>query len=142
MRTNPTSDERSDDFERGSDARPRSSIVTAPSDPGARSADRPERPCAPAFTPDDRHCIAAWSDRLRRLGLSVEFNTGHRFLAEALHIASVATPERIWVIHKTPDNRVAVREWPGTADLVASLTDALVLVASAHSIGPRASAGA
>lgn len=89
---------------------------------------RTARPVAPPFTREDRETVTAWLDQMTRCGMSVEITTRHAFLAEALQIVSVSTEERLWLIHKTPDGRAAVREWPGIATIVPTIADALSLL--------------
>lgn len=90
-------------------------------------------PTAPPFTAQELHVIAEWSVAMRRIGVSTEFYLGHLFLTEALHIAPTGADEPSWIVHKTPDGAVAMRPWPGLADIVPTMDEALSAVARAMS---------
>jgi hypothetical protein len=76
---------------------------------------------------------------MRRRGVYTEINLGHAFLTEALHVIAPGTDDPCWIVHKTPDDAVAVRLWPGLADIVPTVDDALAVIARA--IDPPARAG-
>jgi hypothetical protein len=84
---------------------------------------------APAFTPEELRVIAEWSVAMRRIGVSTRFDLGHVFLTEALNIVPTGADEPNWLVHKTPKGAVAVRRWPGVADIVPTVEQALAVVA-------------
>ncbi len=84
---------------------------------------------APAFAPHELDIIAAWSAAMRAQGVSTHFDLGHTFLTEALQIAPTGTDDPCWLVHKTPTGNVAVRLWPGLADIVPTIEAALARVA-------------
>jgi len=84
---------------------------------------------APAFTPQELDIIADWSVAMRRLGVSTEFDLGHLFLTEALHIVPTGADDPNWLVHKTTKGTVAVRQWPGLADILPTIEHALAIVA-------------
>ena len=87
---------------------------------------------APAFSSHEKAIIAEWSATIRQHGLRAEINSAHMFLAEALHVTSGSSDEPRWVVHKTPTGAVAVRLWPGLADIVMTLPEALEIIADAE----------
>ena len=104
--------------------------------PGAISG--PARPrmsvgrrVAPAFAAREKTLIARWSARMRRRGVRAEIVTEYEFLAEALRVTLHAADECCWLVHKTPPGQVAVRVWPGTADIVTTVAEALAIVGAA-----------
>ena len=95
------------------------------------AADSAEYPSAPAFTQRESDVIAAWSAGLKRPELHIEIRSDYEFLTEALHVGPGSGAEPVWLVHKTPEGRVAVRHWPGPADIVATLPDALAVIGDA-----------
>jgi hypothetical protein len=102
---------------------PRSSVL--------RDADASADRSAPAFTPQESAAIAAWSGEITRHGLHAEITSGYDFLKEALQVSPSSTDELLWLVHKTPAGAVAVRQWPGLADIVATIPDALRIITAA-----------
>jgi len=87
------------------------------------------RAVAPAFATHEKHVIADWSARMARHGLHVEFDLLQQYLSEALRISAAPPDQRVWLVHKTPDGRVALRLWPGLGTIVDTVSRALVPVA-------------
>jgi hypothetical protein len=85
-------------------------------------------PIAPAFTAGEIETIAGWAAPLLRFGVRAEINLGHAFLGQALHVLPTGPDEPWWLVHKTPDGRVAVRQWPGLATIVPTVAEALAQV--------------
>jgi hypothetical protein len=92
---------------------------------------------APAFNAQEKTIITAWSATIQHYGLRTEINSNHAFLAEALHVIAGADDEPSWVVHKTPEGQVAVRMWPGLADIVMTLAEALAIIAAAEAEARR-----
>jgi hypothetical protein len=89
---------------------------------------------APRFTPEERDLIAGWAENrvIKGRGLQIEtFSQLYEFLEEALLVSLSADSGHLWLIHKTPDGAVAVRRWPGLADIVPTMSEALAIVTSA-----------
>jgi hypothetical protein len=87
---------------------------------------------APAFNAQEKAIIAAWSATIQPHGLRAEISSDHTFLKEALHVTAGSAEQPRWVVHKTPAGAVAVRLWPGLADIVTTLPEALDIVADAE----------
>ncbi len=87
-----------------------------------------DHPIAPAFTSVEMDIIAEWAATMRPHGVGVEIDRSHRYLAEALHIIPGGGAEPLWMLHKTPDGGVALRVWPGIADIVLCVGDGLGIV--------------
>jgi len=86
---------------------------------------------APAFTAEENGMIAAWSDAIQRRGLRIETNSRfHASLDEVLLVFPHASDEPAWLLHKTPAGAVAVRWWPGVAQIVATVAEALAIIAA------------
>jgi hypothetical protein len=83
---------------------------------------------APAFEPEESELIAAWSTTMRERGVYSEMNRNHARLTEALHVLSGSDDEPLWLVHKTPDGTTAVRLWPGIAEIVPMVEDALARI--------------
>lgn len=84
---------------------------------------------APAFTLHEHHVIAEWNEDVAAHDMRVETHAGlFGIFDEALLVSSRRGDDRIWLIHKTPAGRVAVRLWPGLADIVPTIADALAVV--------------
>jgi hypothetical protein len=98
---------------------------------GAAGTTAARRAVAPAFTVREKSAIATWSGGMRRRGARTEIATGYEFLSEVLLVRLRAADEPCWLVHKTATRRVAVRLWPGIADIVATVPEALAIVASA-----------
>jgi hypothetical protein len=92
-------------------------------------------PASPRFTLLERHIIAEWSAAMQQQGVYTEINYGHAYLTEALHVIPREADETWWLIHKTPARTLAVRRWPGLADIVPNILDALVIVQHALNDG-------
>lgn len=91
---------------------------------------------APAFTPEEKRLIDAWSDAMRARGLRIEaalrpFET----LKEAVLVFTASGNDPAWLVHKTPTGAVAVRSWPDVAQIVATVPDALAIIAAAAERG-------
>jgi hypothetical protein len=82
--------------------------------------------------------MATWSQAMHRYGVRTEFNSGHEFLDEALHVTLGRTDET-WLVHMTPEGTVAVRLWPGLADIVPTVSDALAAIS--HAVEQRSEPG-
>ncbi len=96
--------------------------------PTANVGDRFQARIAPAFAPHEAEVIAAWSATMRRRDVYTEINLSHLYLTEALHVLAGSADESWWLVHKTPDGEVAVRCWPGLAEIVPTIEDALYVV--------------
>jgi hypothetical protein len=83
---------------------------------------------APAFTAREIELIVRWRDQAKERGLRTEIKLGHQYLSEALHVSLASPDEPRWLVHKTPDGLVAVRQWPGVAEIVPTLADALAII--------------
>jgi len=120
----------------GSDAR----MTDATARGAAGEPDKPAR-CrvGPRFTAEEKWAIARWSAAMRPLGLSIDFAADHPFLREALHIKPELAEEPLWLLHKTPEGLCAVRQWPGLADVVATVEQALAIVAETMAGGSTVS---
>ena len=92
---------------------------------------------APRFTAREQRAIAAWARHIARHGLHAGLTSSYRFLPEALHVRSLDTADPCWLVHKTPDGDVAVRLWPGVAEIVPTLAEALDRIADAAARNPR-----
>jgi hypothetical protein len=88
-------------------------------------------PAAPAFAPDDKAMIAEWSAAMRGRGVRAEIVANEGLLTEALHVTASAADESWWLVHRTPSGAVAVRLWPGIAEIVATVAEALAVIAAA-----------
>ncbi len=86
---------------------------------------------APGFERYEKSLIATWAARMHRRGARTEITTDHLFLKEALHVTPLRESDPAWLVHKTPDGTVAVRRWPGIAEIVPSLAAALAIVSRA-----------
>jgi hypothetical protein len=87
---------------------------------------------APAFTPREHGVIAALAAIARRRGMRVAIDTGFEFLEEALLVAPAAAADPEWLVHKTPAGAIALRRWPGVAELVATIAEALAIIGAAE----------
>ena len=88
-------------------------------------------PAAPAFTPFEKAAIAQWAKTVDRRGLCIEMVANDGFLAEALHVTPRLGDEPRWLVHKTPAGAIAVRLWPGLAEIVPGIDDALAIISAA-----------
>ncbi len=107
--------------------------LTAAYDAGAYNARK-----SPAFTRHEHGIISAWTKTIEPTGLCTKIHSDHEFLTEALHVTNRDTGDILWLVHKTNDGAVAVRLWPGLADIVPSLTDALALITEAAELRHQA----
>jgi hypothetical protein len=86
---------------------------------------------APAFTQEQHEAIADWAVAMREHDLHVAVHAelfGH---IEELLVVSAASGGRIlWLIHRTPDGAVALRPWPGLAEIVQTVPEALAMIAA------------
>jgi hypothetical protein len=89
------------------------------------------RPATPAFTDQDMEVIAAWEKAVQQYRLRIEIDNDHEFLPGALTITPAAADEPRWIVHRTPAGTVAVRPWPGVADVVPTVQEALDRIADA-----------
>jgi hypothetical protein len=95
-------------------------------------ADAPARQKAPAFTPEERDTIAAWTKAISGHGLRIEtYSDLYEYLEEVLLVFPREPEESSWLIHKTPSGAVAVRMWPGLANTVGTVPEALAIVTAA-----------
>jgi len=84
---------------------------------------------APAFTPQEHGVVAGWADAMAEHGLRIEAHADlFEGFAEILMVSPTAHDEPLWLVHKTPAGDVAVRLWPGLADIVPTLAEALAMV--------------
>lgn len=86
---------------------------------------------APAFSAQDHVAIAAWAETMREHGVHTRIDRSHRFLDEAIHVTLGSADGLEWLVHRTPAGAVAVRLWPGLADIVATVPDALAIISAA-----------
>ena len=86
---------------------------------------------SPGFSSQERDMITAWAETLSVRGLRIEITSAHQFLDESLYVMLGSTDDTGWLIHKTPEGTVAVRLWPGLADIVPTVTDALAVITEA-----------
>jgi hypothetical protein len=89
---------------------------------------------APAFTAEEHELIAQWADLVKGLDLRTDIKRDYTFLDEALHITKGSTGELRWLVHKTPEGAVAVRQWPGLAEIVPTIAEAFAIIAAAEGI--------
>lgn len=96
---------------------------------------------APEFTLPERAEVSAWAKGLRALGYLTGYEHGYEFLDEALLVFFGQKPEPLWMVHKVPDGRFAVRWWPGPGQLTATLAMALGQISDAiRDVGAHAAA--
>jgi hypothetical protein len=88
-------------------------------------------PLAPRFLPADKKQVIVWSAEMRHRGFTAEFTTSHIYLSEAVQIGLDGDRLFSWLIHMTPTGAVAVRRWPGVAQIVPTMSDALAIVTAA-----------
>jgi hypothetical protein len=93
---------------------------------------------APAFAGRERALIRSWSSLMNRRGIRTEITCAHRFLKEALHVLPLRDSDSAWLVHKTPDGAVAVRRWPGIAQIVPTMSEALAIVGGSLGAAPPA----
>jgi hypothetical protein len=86
---------------------------------------------APAFRPEEKPAIFEWARQIRRYGMRVEIRAGYKSLREAVLVIPQFAEEPLWLLHKTPEGAVAVRMWPGLADIVATVPEGLAMVSAA-----------
>jgi hypothetical protein len=83
---------------------------------------------APPFAGRERALIRSWSALMERRGIRTEITRAHMFLKEALHVLPLRDSDSAWLVHKTADGAVAVRRWPGIAQIVPTMSEALAIV--------------
>jgi hypothetical protein len=83
---------------------------------------------APKFTLEEKQCIADWFSTVKSHGWKTELSVAHELLGEALHIIPPSGSTALWIVHKTDGDGVAVRMWPGIAEIVSSISIALKMV--------------
>jgi hypothetical protein len=91
---------------------------------------------APAFAGRERALIRSWSSLMNRRGIRTEITRTHMFLKEALHVLPLRDRDSAWLVHKTPDGSVAVRRWPGIAQIVPTMSEALAIVGGSLGAAP------
>jgi len=93
---------------------------------------------APAFTIEEHALIASWAEQIRTSDLRIEFSSGYEFVTEALLVFPSGAEEPLWMVHKTPAGAVALRLWPGVAEIVPTVSQALAAMSEAMGKGRRA----
>lgn len=96
------------------------------------------RDTALLFAAHEKQLIAAWARYIARRGLHAGFTSSYRFLPEALQVRALDTADPCWLVHKTPGGDVAVRLWPGVAEIVPTLAEALGRITAAARNAPLA----
>jgi hypothetical protein len=83
---------------------------------------------ASAFTLREHEVIAGWvsatSQHCWRAGIRLD----RVFLDEALRVTLDPADEILWLVQWTGEDTVAVRAWPGVAELVPTIEAALVMI--------------
>ncbi len=92
---------------------------------------------APAFTPEEHRVIAGWKVDSTTHDMRVEIYTElFGIFDEAILVSSREHGDQMWLIHKTPAGSVAVRLWPGLADIVETVAEALAVVQASVEVSP------
>jgi hypothetical protein len=86
---------------------------------------------APPFTPEQHAAIADWAAAMREHRLLVTVKASmFRHFDEMLVVSAAADGEILWLAHRTPAGAVAVRPWPGLAEIVQTVQEALAVIAA------------
>lgn len=88
-------------------------------------------PPAPRFSAQEHELISAWVDKMRNGGLRTEVTSEYKLIEEALVVIPWGETEPLWMVHKTPTGAVAVRLWPGPAEIVPTVAEALAMISIA-----------
>jgi hypothetical protein len=103
---------------------------------GASQPNHVARPVAPAFSPEEHEFIGRWAEAVKPCGLRAESSADHRFLDEAVHVTGDSPDRGHWLLHKTAKGGVAVRLWPGVAEIVGTVPEALAVISRAECLEP------
>jgi hypothetical protein len=87
-----------------------------------------KRRTAPRFSRREKAFIDGWSLGVKVHGFRSQLASYPPFIVESLHVTIDGTDDPLWVVHKTPAGAFAARHWPGIADVVSTLQDALAIV--------------
>jgi hypothetical protein len=80
------------------------------------------------FTRDEQTLIASWWEKATRNDLRIEIKSGFDFIGEGLLVIPRGANEPLWMVHKTDTGAVAVRLWPGLAEIFSTLPEALAII--------------
>jgi transcriptional regulator with XRE-family HTH domain len=82
------------------------------------------------FTAAEKEIVATWSESILQYELEVYYDDSYQFIQEALCVCRSPADDLRWLVHKTPDGDIAVRQWPGLAEIMATLPEALRFISA------------